>query len=354
MDSKMSISFKIKVSKLANQFFFVSNLSEWHFSCRRKYNEVWLNNAGKLTAEEKQALQSFKTILSRYDFTYKNNKSQYLGRFFYEYDDKKAWEELGKFVNEKEFRDIQQGFAIFKPRFEVMWKRIRRNHRRISVLKNYLGRKENRLLFEDVVRTFGTLKRNKTITIILIFSPLGPKETAAGSATINTPYVILELPDLKHNTWQFAYSIGVLAHEVSHLLFRENGGMKIIKQAVRILKLPKEVASMPARGTISLLDELIVESFLPLGYIGQKYLWQFLSPLLFYNIRKAHSLFEKSNKEAKIDYNQLKYYILWRLFPMAASYEHKKKRVDRHYVLEAGRLLKQIIQNKSRQIRSAC
>jgi hypothetical protein len=54
------MKFKFKISKLANQFFFISNLSEWHFSCRQFYNQEWLKQTEPLTDNEKQILKEFK------------------------------------------------------------------------------------------------------------------------------------------------------------------------------------------------------------------------------------------------------------------------------------------------------
>ena len=64
-----NMEFKIIISKSANKFFFISNLTEWHFSCRKMYNPIWLKHTGgNLSLQEKKYLKIFKNILIQYGF----------------------------------------------------------------------------------------------------------------------------------------------------------------------------------------------------------------------------------------------------------------------------------------------
>jgi len=47
------MKFKVTSSKIGNFFFFITNLSEWHYSCRKSYNEEWVKILGDLTKKEK-------------------------------------------------------------------------------------------------------------------------------------------------------------------------------------------------------------------------------------------------------------------------------------------------------------
>jgi len=66
------MKFKIKYTKLGNQFFFISNLTNWHFSCEKEYNEIWFKKIGNLNEEEKKVLKQFAKILNKYGFKKKN------------------------------------------------------------------------------------------------------------------------------------------------------------------------------------------------------------------------------------------------------------------------------------------
>jgi len=54
------MKFRFIISKWGNFYFFIQNLSEWHFSCRKKYNALWQKELGSLSLEEKQTLKVFK------------------------------------------------------------------------------------------------------------------------------------------------------------------------------------------------------------------------------------------------------------------------------------------------------
>ena len=60
------MKFKFIISKWGNFAFFVQNLSNWHFSCRQNYNLLWEKELGKLSPEEKRALETFKKVRSRF------------------------------------------------------------------------------------------------------------------------------------------------------------------------------------------------------------------------------------------------------------------------------------------------
>ncbi|MDP2923937.1 MAG: hypothetical protein Q8O30_09515, partial [Candidatus Omnitrophota bacterium] len=62
------MKFKIIVKKWAVFYFFVQNLSEWHFSCIKEYNDEWLKELGPLTKNQKMLLEKFKEIHQKYSF----------------------------------------------------------------------------------------------------------------------------------------------------------------------------------------------------------------------------------------------------------------------------------------------
>jgi len=69
-------------SDIANNFFVISNLAEWHFSCRREYNRKWLDLTGELNSEEEQAIKVFKGLMKKYGFDRRDPKAGYLGDIF--------------------------------------------------------------------------------------------------------------------------------------------------------------------------------------------------------------------------------------------------------------------------------
>ncbi|MGB9847647.1 MAG: hypothetical protein ACPLKV_00260 [Minisyncoccia bacterium] len=332
------MKFNFRISKLANFYFFVSNLCEWHFSCRKDYNTLWLKQTGQLKPNEFEILQKFKTICQKYGFTSSDfNKTKYLGKYFYLYPEKQCFKKLQANVEKNEFELIKQVFQIFEPRFNKIWLK-NKNPRSITLLKNELQKNNWKNLLKDVELIFG--KSNQKINIIVIFSPLkGEGVTAAGSAILDFKNIILELPQLKNNSWEMDYSIGVFAHELAHVLFEKNNGRKLIKKEIRQLKLPEIMPENPF-STENIINEAVVESFVPFGYLTQKYS----------NFRLAHCLLNtigKIQKRKRVPKNPrfLIRYLTWYLYPLAIIYTENKKELDDNFIFYAGKMLDLLIKN---------
>jgi hypothetical protein len=83
------MKFEIIIPKIGNKFHLISNLAEWHFSCRRYDNRVWLKESGKLTKKEKNTLKDFTKILQKYHFGEK-----YLGIPFIRTKENLVWDRV--------------------------------------------------------------------------------------------------------------------------------------------------------------------------------------------------------------------------------------------------------------------
>src|SRR3989344_542952 len=66
------MKFIFKISRLDNFYFFVSNLTEFHFSCRKHFNIDWISATGPLNQEEKKAINDVNAIFKKYGFVIKN------------------------------------------------------------------------------------------------------------------------------------------------------------------------------------------------------------------------------------------------------------------------------------------
>lgn len=335
------MQFKFKVSKLANFYFFISNLSEWHFACRPNYNKIWLKETGPLSKKELLALNKFKNILKNYGFTSENiNDSKYLGKFFYLNSEKECWKKLKKSVNEEEFNEIRNIFETFRPRFEKIWQKAIRSER-VKIFQKEIRKNQWKSLFEDLPKIFGN--KNKTFKIIIIFSPLDENETAAGNATLGSISLILELPQCKENSWQLTYSVCVFAHEIAHILFESRGGRKLIKKIVGNFNLSFETKNF-SPSIINIVEEAVIESFLPLGYLGQKYSQFQLAPFLLNNLDRAYQTLIHLKKGKVLKYrHQLNYYLIWQLYPLAIIYGRAKKKIDENYIIFVLNTIKDLI-----------
>src|SRR3990172_6360279 len=77
--------------------------------------------------------------------------------------------------------------------------------------------------------------------------------------------------------WEYSYSMGILAHEIAHALFSKRGGEKEVAKIIKKEHVLSHINVFPM-STISVINEAITESFVPLGYLGQKYGGKELAP----------------------------------------------------------------------------
>ncbi len=131
---------KFKISKLANYYFFIANLSQWHFSSRKDYNEEWLKMTGGLTVKESNLLKEFQQISQRYNFSSPSlAKTKYLGKYFYLLPEKICWKELKRHLTAAEYKIINEAFAVFKPRFEKIWSKLQ--DQRLKIFREEVQKK---------------------------------------------------------------------------------------------------------------------------------------------------------------------------------------------------------------------
>ena len=344
------IEFDFKIPKLANQFFFISNLSEWHFSCRKDYNKIWLEKTGALKDHEKKALTTFSTIITENGFTLNNKfRTKYLGQFFQFQSNNKTWREVRKVLHPIEYQELRKIFNLFKYRFEIAWKDIADKDKRIRILKNTLSQDNYKSLFNDLEKIFGSEKPRVKIKVVVLFTPLGYENTAAGGANVGSEQITLELPRLKLNSWQLHYSVGILAHEMAHLLFNKRGGQKMISSIINELSLPMMIKNLSKEmNVMEMINEAITESFVPIGYLGQKYSHFLLAPLLLNNLNKGLFSYKDFEKVENINYhNQLDYYLIWQLYPLSIIYGRNKKRIDKYYIREVANTIKHLFLEQS-------
>lgn len=327
------MKFNFTVSKLANNFFFISNLSEWHFSCRRDYNEEWLRNY-PLSSQEKKALLSFKKLIKKYCFNTNNKKEKYLGNIFYHYRDNQVWIKLKKTLSKSEYKIILNTFEIFSPRFEQMWKNLgaEERERRVALINCELRLSKN----NNIIRTLDLLfdqSAPKNIRVITLFSPLDSKSTAAGSANIGPRSLTLEIPKLKKKSFELNVSTGILFHEIIHIISRTAGIEKIIKESIKKLRMPTRIQNCYL-STFELVNETLVNSLAPYGYLlknfyGKSFYQKIFSSTNVRIMEKSYKDFE--NRNAVNPYRLIKY-LIWKDYDLINNYLEKNKLVDKNFV----------------------
>jgi len=324
------MKFKIYYTKSGNQFFFISNLAEWHFSCREKYNEEWIKRTGALTVKEKKVLKIFKKILKKYDFREKDGKRLYLGIPFITSPDKKIWATVKKWVNKEEFKKIKQVFEIFNKRFNKIWLNSKKE---MGITKKLLSCNLNKKReIKNILKYFSILYQKEVdnkllIKIYLFHHPINNPFLFSGGANLNKDELTFECSKIIFNTSSEEKAIRLILHELIHCYFEESRFRKLLKNYLDKIDSKKFTNTAVFKETKSIkiiINEMIVDSMMPNGYLAEKY-FHFKVKKKFKNIK------EIENKKNKLlaDYRKLATY---HLYPVLKKYLSKRKPLDENYI----------------------
>ena len=300
------------ISKTENQFFFLSNLSDWHFSCRPDYNKAWLVQKG-LSEEDKILLNRFKKILSKYGYKYKDGKNQYLGQSFYIPPEHRKWNSVKLQVSSPEYESIRKYFLHFNGRFEKSWD--------CSLIKKWARafereiKKPNVRKMFSVIEGFYGIRLPKYLRVHLIASP-SLVRSVAGSANIGPHDIVLEVPIFKLTQWNVEFGVSILAHELIHT---------IIENSPKLLFLVNSISNknrkIMNRTRAEVGKELIGELCAPFGYICHKTFTSFesVSDILIPVLIKRDSSFGSLIKR-----------VVWNIYPDVGSYIENNKTIDKN------------------------
>ncbi len=250
--------FKFIIKKWANFYFFVQNLAEWHFSCRKDYNKEWKKELGKFSEREKIALRKFKTIHLKYPY-----EKKYLGLPFFL--NKNPWEKLKNVLTKAEFQTLQNVFSVFSGKFEYLYKR---DFPFLKAWQKFLFEKVNRFPFnEKINKILASFYRAPQIKDEVKVYLLVSGEKFGGSANLDKKSIVLEIsryPIKKENLWQI---LGTIWHEIAHSWFETYFLEPSLK---KILKNEKEKTAQNKIDAICEMTNRVLVH--PEGILGEKFL----------------------------------------------------------------------------------
>ncbi len=312
------MKFNFKISKLNNFYFFVSNLTEFHFSCRPHFNKDWIKATGELSQEEKLAILELKPIFKKYGFVFKNNKSLYLGKYFYCPEDKDKWNILKEYVTEAEYKKLSDGFEVFESRFNKLYKENLLQSWKATLEKEMSGEKFI-TLFDFAKHFFGAKISDNILNVHLLMSPSTTWSTSGG-ANLGNKDITLEVPIFNLTDEQIELAACILVHEASHIWFEKNPNYKITEKL--------------SGKNFGWLKEIIIDSITPSGFPAQKYA-KASNPFkrfLFHNLADGYKAYENLVSGRKSDIKKLTSYVSWNLYPLAAYYYIHNKKIDEKFI----------------------
>jgi len=204
---------KFKYTKLSNQFFFIANLADWHFSCRKHYNDIWLKDK-PLSKEEKQAIEKIKSVLQKYGFKNKL-QNQHVGAIFFQ--DSKQWEYLAEIVTKKDYIIFQNTFNVFQERFNQIWKIEEKKIKKWKELLENSKAIKSKEIIKDIKSFLNSKVDPKIKTYLLLNTDSEGK--VRGGANEGKNKISLEVSNIEKK--YLSRILSVLFHEVAHVYQRD-------------------------------------------------------------------------------------------------------------------------------------
>jgi hypothetical protein len=321
------MKFIFKTSRLDNLYFFVSNLTEFHFSCRKHFNIDWISATGQLNQEEKKAIKNIKPIFEKYGFDIKKgNKHFYLGKYFYCPNNKEKFDSIEKYLPLEEYKRISTGFRVFEERFNKIYnEKLLENWK--FALEKELSSEKFLKLFNFAQKFFNATKVNSVLNVHLLISP-SMTWSASGNANLGDRDITLEVPVFNLTEEQIELAVCILLHELSHIWFENS--------------LNYSTAKKLSGDNLSLVKEILIDSIFPSGFPAQKYS-KASNPFkrfLFHNLADGLKAYENfiNNKEA--DKQKLSVHITWLIYPLTSYYYANNKKLDKKFIEAVIKIIK--------------
>lgn len=243
--------FEFIISKWANFYFFIQNLSEWHFSNRKDYNILWRKELGNFSPEEENALKRFKEIR----LSYPSGKTFFEQSFFKEND---HWQKLENNLEPDKYKIIKEIFDLFKNKFEILFKKD------LPFLERWQKELNNKinepLLIKSMLNVlnvvFNTASSEYEIKVNLLFSSLNH---TGGGANIDNKSISLEIS--RYPIQNSNHAIGIIWHETIHLCFQNQYFFPLV-----LKQFPND------RQKTDQINEIIISSLFPRGILGVRLL----------------------------------------------------------------------------------
>lgn len=323
------IKFNFINSYTENLFFFVSNLSEFHFSCRKEYNKEWQKILGELSEAEKKCLKSFSTILKKYGF---GGQKPYLGIPFFLPSENQKIKSVKKILDEKEFLIVEKTLEIFRPKFELIYKKGKLDDW-IKIQTEIFKSDKIQKATREISSLLGT-KISKTQLNVHLLGFISPKTLASGGANLRPDDITLEMPVNRTEDWIGEWGVFVALHELTHIMLEDSKAKNILSQRAKTVSIRNIKNLKPQRDLYNLLKELIVELCAPSGYICEKNSKKIkpLSEILVSNLGDKLKEFEKYKNGQSASCPYLLSHMVWLTYPLVSLYVNNKITVDSKFV----------------------
>ncbi|MFH1236005.1 MAG: hypothetical protein V1685_03650 [Parcubacteria group bacterium] len=340
-------------TRLGNKFFFISNLTEWHFSSRKAFNRVWLQQTGPFTDEEKKALHAMTVILAKYRFGNRKKHWRYLGEFFMALPESRVWPRVRRQVTNREFKSLEKIFDVFEPRFAKIWKGEEKN---IQTAQKTFGAAIRHKRFLPLVRDLYILfRKNLLKERLTVLVCLRPKELpwyiGGGSAIFGKNRFSLEAGDVNpKRKLRLRKMLSIFFHEATHAALAAPAFERKIERFLRTTPhglLKSNPLAKQGHSPYTILNEGIVSSLFSLGYLDEKYFHAKLDKT--YKRSFSHGV----TKKRQAEFHAWRMFAAYHLRPLLIEYLKRKAPLDTGYIKATFDLFQRFSRRTTRTTRSS-
>lgn len=316
--------FKFTYTKEASSFHFVSNLTEWHYACRRRDNNKWLIKTGALTPEEKKALETLRPILEKYNYG-----KNFLGIPFIRSVQNEVWANVCKWVGRKDCQKLHTIFDIFTHRFTKIWSEEKPKLKKWQErLENLTSTVKSGNLAKDLENFFNTSTKSQKVHVFLLINAVA--EGVGGNANAGEKAITL---DCSSTDPKIANQVlAILWHETIHLFFEKEHLMPLLTDYLKRhghFILNSYVGKLLGRPT-PVLKEAIIGALTPNGVIAKKYFGLNVERINREQLGDKYNNIKKNPKNFRLWYH----FAALELAPLIEEYLTEKKVVDLTFLEE--------------------
>ncbi len=315
---------EIQKSKLSNLYSFISNLSQWNeLVCVLNRKKEWIKITGKLNSQEKKYLKDFSLIMQK--------SPSNLEVIFLFSDKKNIWKEIENEIGKEKTIILKKIFSIFTERFNFLWLK---EEKKINSIKNYFLKNIHYIDSNlKIIEKLCNLEKKQSASKIILKILLSSSRKTDCQAWYFNNTIILEASAWPKDKYDELLNT-IFLHECFHFYLQKN---KFLSTKIKNLanKNENDIKKLDLKHWLNevILEECLVSSFLPEGYLSEKFLKK--------DIKRVANKKIKSKNEEKL--SKLRYFCALKLYNQARDYVENKKALDDLYLKH---LLKNITELK--------
>jgi len=319
------IKFSFSTDRATNLFFFVSNLSNWHYSCRPWSNRYWIEKTGELSKEEENRLALVKNIFQKHTYGEK-----YWGKIFLDMEIEDKWKKAENLLSGEDISELKKACGLLKPRFDKIWEE---DEQLLIKWKEQLLESTQKYTPNELVEKLNILFQKKPesdfVRVFLFVS--GPNNSASGGANVGSGKITLEMSRTPH---QFLRPVWMtLWHEAIHMLWERNSKyLGMLREFCDGLNVKRDNFFPDGVSFGEVMKEAIMESMIPHGYVSQKY---FGFP--------SDDYYASTKFTSEINMRNWRIFSGNKLRPVVSEYFEKEKPIDRELLEEVMKCLEEFV-----------